>query len=109
MNLTKKIIGIAVTTAVTFISPNVARSSPGYSPQIYVNSCYAPPGSPAGLIICSFSVNYSQYQYRIYCPNRTVRNITNGSWGQARNVFAEDNFQFGGQGILTRVVNDVCR
>ncbi len=109
MNKFQKIFGITLTTALTCLFPSVTKGTPGPAPKIYINNCYSPPREPQGLIICGFNVYSTNYQYRIYCPNRTVRNITNGSWGQARTAFVEDNYQFVGRGIMTQVVNQVCR
>jgi len=110
MNNYQKIFGITLTTAVTFLFSEIGSASPGviYNRSIEINNCYAPPREPAGLLICGFNVYNTNYQYRIYCPNSTVRNITNGSWGQARTAVAEDNFQFGGEDIITKVVREVC-
>ena len=59
-------------------------------------------------MICGFTLGGMPMQYRIYCPNKTVRNITNGQWGKARTALAEDNYVFGGKKVITMVVNQVC-
>ena len=108
----KKIIGITVAATLSFLFPDVARGTNEIDRQFVSNSirCHHPPREPQGLLICGFKIydDNVTYTYRIYCPNRTVRNITNGSWDKARTVREEDDFYPEAQGAITIVVNQVC-
>lgn len=76
----------------------------------------ATPQSEPGLYVVEFVVYQESPEpphvartwrrtYRLYCPTETVRNITNGAWGEA--VPAQGNFTEG-TGVLPNVVRLVC-
>lgn len=76
----------------------------------------AVPQAEPGLYVVDFTVyeetiepphvaNIWTRTYNIYCPTETVRNVTNGEWGEA--MPASDNHSEG-TGVLPAVVKLVC-
>ncbi len=70
---------------------------------------YAHPRSePKGLYIVTFNHGSSYSEYRVYCPNGDVRNITNGKWGKARKAYQEDRIRFNSRRVVREAVDYVC-
>jgi len=67
-----------------------------------------PRSEPQGLYIVGFNYAGYFYQYRIYCPSATVREITNGSWGTARKAYQEDRRNFRNVRVVREAVDYVC-
>jgi len=70
---------------------------------------YHPKSEPRGLYIVNFNYYGAEYQYRVYCPTRQVRNISNGRWGKSRRASTEDRRYFGGDRVLRSALSEVCR
>ena len=91
------------------IAPAIATPSGQYITR-------AVPQSEDGLYVVDFTVYEESIEpphvagtwtrtYRIYCPTETVRNITNGEWGEAISA-SEDRSE--GPGVLPSVVKLTC-
>ena len=50
----------------------------------------------------------TSHQYRIYCPTKTVRAVTNGRWSKDAYYTQEDQVSFAGLPVLVNVVANVC-
>lgn len=104
----KKITAIIVVATVSCFLADVASATPGPNDKLVADKCHQPPREPKGLLICGFLWGGMPLQYRVYCPNKTVRNITNGHWGEARTAFDEDYYTFGGSKKFKQVIDEVC-
>ncbi|WP_238787378.1 hypothetical protein [Thiospirillum jenense] len=75
---------------------------------------YHPPNEPLGLFITSFQVadlntnRVKDYKYRIYCPTKRVREITDNQWGKDRYLLDEDTTRFNGALIIAEVIVSIC-
>lgn len=74
---------------------------------------YHPETEPAGLYILSFDyystdVEYAYFEYRLYCPTKTAREITGDNWDKARSVITEDKIKFAGYPVMRTVTRDIC-
>ncbi len=91
-----------------------ASASPmrGYIIEHY----FHPNTEPKGLLVVSFNYysgepgNDFSYDmtYRVYCPTKTVRDITEGKMGQSRTAVQEDKQVFGGDHVMRGIVRQVC-
>ena len=46
--------------------------------------------------------------YRVYCPTKTVRDITEGKIGKSRTAIQEDKQVFGGDNVMRGIVRQIC-
>lgn len=67
-----------------------------------------PRSEPRGLFIVSFIYDNRYLEYRVYCPNGDVRNISNGRWGKARKAYQEDRMRYGSRRVVREAVDYVC-
>ena len=67
-----------------------------------------PRSEPRGLYIVTFNYADYYYEYRVYCPNGDVRNITNGRWSKARKAYQEDRIRFNNLRVVREAVDYVC-
>lgn len=81
-------------------------SSIGYSTEITM--IQHPKGEPPGLYVVDFNVDDVSYTYRIYCPTKMVRNISNNQWRKDNYFREENNKEFNGEPILTGVIDEMC-
>ncbi|WHP47201.1 hypothetical protein QMO40_00540 [Mannheimia bovis] len=61
-----------------------------------------------GLKVIDFIFNNKEYSYRIYCPNHTVRNISNNKVGKLRTAIEEDKLTFSGKSVLRQLAEKIC-
>lgn len=94
-----------------------AFSSTSFANQNFViNNYFHPNTEPKGLYIVNF--DYYDYEispmykkkltYRVYCPTKTVRDITSGKIDKARTAIQEDRHYFGNQNVLQAITKQVC-
>lgn len=82
--------------------------------ELLIDNSYAPPAEPPGLYVAEFSVlntasrQSTSHQYRIYCPTKMVRSVTNGRWSKDAYHTQEDQAAFAGLPVLVNVVANVC-
>jgi hypothetical protein len=91
-----------------------AHASPmrGYEIQNY----FHPNTEPKGLLIVNFNYYSGEYMndfsydltYRVYCPTKTVRDITEGKIGKSRTAIQEDKQVFGGDNVMRGIVRQIC-
>jgi len=67
-----------------------------------------PRSEPKGLYIVTFSHDNRYSEYRVYCPNGDVRNITDGRWDKARKAYQEDRIRFNNRRVVREAVDYVC-
>ncbi len=68
--------------------------------NLKVTNSYHPKKEPKGLYIVDIEINGVSKTYRIYCPTKMVRDITNGIYGKSRTAHEEG---------ISQVLNSVCR
>lgn len=95
----------------------LAMSGTAYSQPHYVLKdvhSHHPPNEPPGLFVAYFQVadlntgQVKNYQYRIYCPTKRVREITGNKSSKDRYFLDEDTQRFGGFLIITEVIINTC-
>ena len=81
-----------------------------------ITNAYHPSREPAGLYVVDFQVtnndtgNQSLLTYRVYCPTKNVRNISNAASRRVmRTAIKEDAAFFQGIPIMQDIVRTVCR
>lgn len=94
-----------------------AFSSASFANQNFIIHNYFHPNTePKGLYIVNF--DYYDYEispmykkkltYRVYCPTKTVRDITSGKIDKARTAVQEDRHYFGNKNVLQAITKQVC-
>lgn len=96
------------------ISKQSAKKSDALTPSnernITVLNAVHPTSEPKGLIVVNFSLDGNKsYSYRIYCPTKMVRNVSNNQWGKDKHYIDEDATAFGGYPVLSGVIEQSCR
>ncbi len=86
----------------------MSLSSISEARNIYNIEYKHPRSEPKGLFIVGFNHDNRYSEYRVYCPNGDVRNITNGKWDKARKAYQEDRLRFGSRRIVREAVDYVC-
>lgn len=81
-----------------------------------ITNYFHPNNEPKGLMVVNF--NYysgepgydfsNDMTYRVYCPTKTVRDITEGKIGQSRTANQEDKQEFGGDNVMRGIVRQIC-
>jgi len=66
---------------------------------VILKSTKHPKNEPEGLYIVDVKSGGKLQTYRVYCPTKMVREITNGTWGKSRKASE----------VLTPVLEEVCR
>jgi hypothetical protein len=108
--MNKKTIALMIMLLTSGI--NVYAESPYDLGEIH---SHHPPKEPLGLYIASFQIsnletgNIKEYQYRIYCPTKMVREITGSRWGDDAYFLDEDKQSFSGFAVMQKVIENVCK
>jgi len=76
--------------------------------QINLNSFFHPEDEPKGLYIVNVQIDNKSKTYRLYCPKKMVRDISNNIYGETRNIEDEDNQVFFGKEVLRKIYEKVC-
>ena len=84
--------------------------------NLEITNSYHPSHEPVGLYIVDFQLtnrdtgNQNLFTYRVYCPTKNVRNISNPArQGKMRTAAREDAAYFEGYSIMRGVVQSVCQ
>lgn len=92
-----------------FMSNSIAA---GPAEGYVIHNYFQPKNEQKGLYIVNF--NYYSYTqdlyltYRIYCPTKTVRNISKGIIGVSRTAKQEDQLQFNNDQVLQAISKQIC-
>lgn len=100
--------------AILTVTTMSANASPmrGYE----ISNYFHPNNEPKGLMVVNFNYYNGEpgqdfsydMTYRVYCPTKTVRDITEGKIGQSRTAIQEDKQEFGGDNVMRGIVRQVC-
>lgn len=118
----KKIYSIlaasAISTGCLLSTQALAKTYPIYEGnQLYslkISSVQPAPDGKKGLYVVNFDLlgwqgeSMATHTYRIYCPTKTVRNISNGIIRPARTAAQEDAQVWSGDYTLRYVVKTIC-
>lgn len=108
----KKILqGLLATVMLTTLTAN-ASPMRGYE----ISNYFHPNNEPKGLMVVNFNYYSGEvgndfsydFTYRVYCPTKTVRDITEGKIGQSRTAIQEDKQAFGGDNVMRGIVRQIC-
>lgn len=84
------------------------KSNKASLPKVDIISTASLNHEAVGLKVIDFKYNSKKYSYRVYCPNFTVRNISNNKIGKARTSDEEDKITFSGKNVINQIAEKIC-
>lgn len=84
------------------LGANTAMANP------YLIDYFHPNNEPRGLFVVNFNYDGMYKTYRVYCPTKMVRDISNGAVDASRTATQEDRRFYGNRQVLRAIVRQVC-
>ena len=108
----KVLANLLIASSIMLTGLSHASPMSGYTIENY----FHPNNEPKGLFVVNFNLyngepgyDYSyDLTYRVYCPTKTVRDITEGKVGKSRTAVQEDRVAFGGENVMRGIVRQIC-
>lgn len=76
--------------------------------NIKITNYSHPEDEPKGLYIVDLQIGGRLKTYRLYCPKKMVRDITNNTYGKSRSIEDEDSIVFSGKSVLRKAYQKIC-
>ena len=87
---------------------NEETSSLIQSSSMKIINFFHPDDEADGLYIVSLEVGKQSKTYRLYCPKKVVRDITNNTYGKSRSIKDEDSITFADNMVLRKAYDKIC-